>query len=87
ISEYGGIGWNVGDGWGYGKGPKTEEEFYSRLEALTSALTDNPNVSGFCYTQLTDVEQERNGLFTFSRAPKFDLPRLKKIFSKERKTQ
>lgn len=87
ISEYGGIGWNVGDGWGYGNGPKTEEELYSRLDALTSALVDNPNVSGFCYTQLTDVEQERNGLFTFSRAPKFDLPRLKKIFSKERKTQ
>ena len=84
ISEYGGIGWNVGDGWGYGNGPKTEEEFYSRLEALTSALVENPNVSGFCYTQLTDVEQERNGLFTFSRAPKFDLPRLKKIFSQPR---
>jgi hypothetical protein len=29
-------------------------------------------VAGFCYTQLTDVEQEVNGLLTFDRKPKFD---------------
>ena len=27
---------------------------------------------GFCYTQLTDVEQEVNGLYTYERVPKFD---------------
>ena len=26
---------------------------------------------GFCYTQLTDVEQEQNGLYTYQRAAKF----------------
>ena len=73
VSEYGGIGWNPdGDGWGYGTGPKTEEEFISRYKGLTDALLDNPSHMGFCYTQLTDVEQERNGLYYYDRRPKFD---------------
>ncbi len=73
ISEYGGIGWNIGgDGWGYGTGPKSEEEFIERYKGLTNVLLDNPGISAFCYTQLTDVEQEKNGLYTYGRKPKFD---------------
>ncbi len=73
ISEYGGIGWNPdGAGWGYGDGPKTEEELIKRYKGLTDALLDNPRHIGFCYTQLTDVEQERNGLYYYDRTPKFD---------------
>lgn len=80
VSEYGGI-WAPGDGewrrddgasWGYGQRPGSEEEFIARYEALTSALLDNPNICGFCYTQLYDVEQEQNGLYTYARKPKFD---------------
>lgn len=82
ISEYGGIGWATGEGWGYGNAPKSLEEFYERLGGLTSALTDNPFMFGFVYTQLTDVEQERNGLYTFDRKPKFDLAKLKSIFGR-----
>ena len=73
VSEYGGIAWNPdGEGWGYGNGPKTEEEFIERYRGLTNALLDNPHHMGFCYTQLTDVEQERNGLYYYDRRPKFD---------------
>ena len=72
VSEYGGIGWNTADGWGYGKGPKTEAEFKARYEALTDALLQNPLMFAFCYTQLTDVEQERNGVYTYERQPKLD---------------
>ena len=73
VSEYGGIGWNPdGKGWGYGTGPKTEEEFIARYKGLTDALLDNPNLMGFCYTQLTDVEQEINGLYYYNRTPKFN---------------
>jgi beta-glucuronidase len=39
-------------------------------------LLDNPRVFGYCYTQLTDVFQERNGIFAFDREAKFDLARL-----------
>lgn len=83
ISEYGGIGWATGDGWGYGNNPKTLDEFYERLAGLTGALTDNPAMFGYVYTQLTDVEQEKNGLYTYDRKPKFDNAKLKAIFGKK----
>lgn len=73
VSEYGGIGWDTGDGWGYGNAPKTLDELYARHQGLTDALLDNPMMFGFCYTQLTDVEQERNGIYTYDRKPKFDI--------------
>ena len=72
ISEYGGIRWSAGDGWGYGNAPKTEEEFLARYRGLTEVLLNNPRFFGFCYTQLTDVEQEQNGLYTYDRTAKFD---------------
>ncbi|MBQ9087113.1 MAG: beta-galactosidase [Clostridia bacterium] len=76
ISEYGGIGWNVNlnqtNAWGYGNNPKTEKEFLERFRGLTEALLFNPYITGLCYTQLTDVEQETNGLYTYDRQAKFD---------------
>ncbi len=72
VSEYGGIRWTDDqNGWGYGQAPATREEFLARYEGLTRALLRNPGHMGFCYTQLTDVEQEQNGLYTFDRRPKF----------------
>ena len=37
---------------------------------------------GYCYTQLTDVEQEQNGIYCYDRSAKFDMDRIKAIFSK-----
>lgn len=90
VSEFGGICWDesgTSDGWGYGDAPKTKEEFLSRLKGLTDALLDNSKVFGFCYTQLYDVEQEINGLYTYGREPKFDSADLYKIFSKKAKVE
>lgn len=75
VSEYGGIKWVVDGpdaGWGYGDAPQTPEEFIERYRGLTHALLSNPGICALCYTQLTDVEQERNGLYTYDRKPKFD---------------
>ena len=83
MSEYGGTAWSAENGWGYGNAPKTEEEWYARVRALTDALLDNPNIFAFCYTQLTDVEQEQNGLYTYDRKPKFDVKKLHAIFSRK----
>lgn len=77
ISEYGGIKWSATEGnsrhvsWGYGDAPKSEQEFMDRYKGLTDALLDNPCFFGFCYTQLTDVEQEQNGVYTYDRKEKF----------------
>ena len=87
LSEYGGIQWDTDKvgGWGYGNAPKTEEEFFERFEGLTSALINCPYVCGFCYTQLYDIEQEVNGLYTYERKPKFDMTKIKSIIQEERK--
>lgn len=83
VSEYGGIKWDVEhieeSAWGYGKAPKTEEEFIERYRGLTECLLKNPCIMGFCYTQLYDVEQEVNGLYTYDRKPKFDPEIFRKI--------
>ncbi len=86
ISEYGGIKWDVEgqieDSWGYGDGPKTEEEYIARYKGLTDVLLDNPHMFGFCYTQLYDVEQEVNGLYTYDRKPKMDMGIFRQINSR-----
>lgn len=77
VSEYGGIKWNGGQfendekSWGYGESPRTQEELCERYCALTGVLLENPAIAGFCYTQLTDIEQEQNGLYYYDRTKKF----------------
>ena len=90
VSEYGGIRWAAGEkdenkfgSWGYGKDVADLEDFYARYQGLTDALLDNCEMFGLCYTQLTDVEQEQNGLYTYDRQPKFDTKRLHAIMSRK----
>lgn len=63
VTEYGGCAFekDAADGWGYGQSVRTEEDFLRRFNDLRAAI-DGLNVSGYCYTQLTDVQQEKNGL-------------------------
>lgn len=82
LSEFGGIGWfpkATEDSWGYGNQPETLDEFYQRFQDLVDVQLDNPNFFGYCYTQLTDIEQEKNGLFAYDRSLKFDSDKLKVI--------
>ncbi len=89
VSEYGGIKWDkdaLNDhkaSWGYGTMPESEEEFIERYKGVTDPLLDNKYMFGFCYTQLYDVEQEKNGLYTYEREPKFDMEIFKKINSRK----
>lgn len=85
VSEYGGIWWNPGDeaGWGYGQRPASEEEFIERYKGLTEALLNNPKICALCYTQLYDVEQEVNGLYTYGRKAKFNPEIIKAINSQK----
>ena len=87
VSEFGGTYWNIDEdpsaAWGYGQAPKSLEEFYARFEGLVNALLDNPKMCAFCYTQLTDVYQEKNGIYAFDRRIKFDLDKLHAIMSRK----
>ena len=91
VDEYGGTWWDPNaveteqaadrkSSWGYGKRPTDIEEVYHRIEKLTAILLNHPNIAGYCYTQLTDIEQEQNGIYTYDRREKFDAARLKKYF-------
>ena len=93
LDEFGGIKW-VKDqdrqavnsqtvSWGYGQAPRSLEEFYARLEGMVDALLSlSGQMCGYCYTQLTDVEQEENGVYFYDRSPKFDMSRINAIFSR-----
>lgn len=72
MSEYGGIAINSEEGWGYGKQVKNEKELIERFTKLTNAIKNIPYISGYCYTQLTDVQQEINGLMDTERNYKID---------------
>jgi beta-galactosidase/beta-glucuronidase len=94
VDEYGGIKWIssidkkfADNSWGYGEEPKSHEEFYQRLEGLTDVILGLEHICGFCYTQLTDIEQEQNGIYNYDRTEKFDMQRILKIFSKPKKTK
>ncbi len=79
ISEFGGTAY-VSDeqrGWGYGDGVGGDEEFLERFASLVGAV-DRLCLSGFCYTQLTDVQQEVNGLLHEDRTPKVPLEEIAK---------
>ncbi|MFW6260715.1 MAG: glycoside hydrolase family 2 protein [Spirochaetota bacterium] len=85
VDEFGGIKW-VGEidadsnegrkddtqAWGYGGTPRTRDEFFGRLAGLVETLLGFDHIAGWCYTQLTDVEQEQNGVYWYDRSKKFD---------------
>ncbi|MFJ6901873.1 glycoside hydrolase family 2 protein [Streptomyces hokutonensis] len=88
-SEFGGIHWPTDQAglpdatsWGYGSTPASEEAWYERFAGLMDALIDNPVMFGYCFTQLTDVFQEQNGIYRFDRRQKLDVARIRKIQSR-----
>ncbi|MFT5474555.1 MAG: beta-galactosidase/beta-glucuronidase [Kiritimatiellia bacterium] len=90
VDEFGGIKWIppsseafADNSWGYGDAPQTLDAFYARLEGLVNVLLSFDHISGYCYTQLTDVEQEQNGIYNYDRSAKFDIERIRAIFSRQ----
>ncbi|MBQ7624279.1 MAG: glycoside hydrolase family 2 [Clostridia bacterium] len=81
LTEFGGVKYAPGGGetsWGYQESA-TAEEFLAKYRELVEAVYSCPDIKGFCYTQLTDVETEQNGLLTYDREPKTDLAKIKEI--------
>lgn len=81
FSEVGGIAFadTKGDEWGYGRGAADEEAFLERYKATISAILEVPYIVGFCYTQLTDVQQEVNGLLKEDRTYKVSPEKIREI--------
>lgn len=87
IDEFGGLAWvpperrHAANTWGYGKAIKSEDEFFAILRGEVEDILKVKSIVGFCYTQLTDVEQEQNGVYFYDRTPKFDIEKFKAIFT------
>lgn len=84
ISEFGGVAFDVEnnesyDSWGYGERLKDKDTVLKKIKDLHQAVMDIEGVCGFCYTQLTDVEQEINGLLDHQHRYKFDPQDIKDI--------
>lgn len=82
MTEYGGIALAKdadGGNWGYNGAARDESSFLERFEAITQAFKKMPVFCGYCYTQLTDVFQEVNGLLDMNRNPKADLETIRRI--------
>lgn len=85
LTEVGGIAYqnDESDSWGYTQA-NDEDAFLRQFEHVIGNILESPVVSGLCYTQLTDVEQETNGLLTYDRKPKVDPEKIKRIMDKWR---
>ena len=77
FSEYGGVSYSNKEGWGY-HNAQSEESFVEGYLARTNAIFDCECI-GYCYTQLTDVEQEQNGLYHYDRSRKLSDEATKRI--------
>lgn len=83
FTEFGGVAMRSdanGENWGYGESATNAEAFYRRIERLLNGVARCP-FCGYCYTQLTDCQQEVNGLLDYEHKPKFDTERLRAIFT------
>ncbi|SFT03924.1 glycoside hydrolase family 2 protein [Paenibacillus sp. BC26] len=80
MSEFGGVSFmkSAAEGWGY-SAAKDSQDFLERIVNIIHPILNNGVFQGYCYTQLTDVEQEKNGLLTFNREPKLPLEIIKQI--------
>lgn len=83
VTEYGGIAFESdnSENWGYNGAVKDEGSFLARYSSITSAIRNTKYICGYCYTQLTDVMQEINGLMTADRKLKVSLEEIRQVNS------
>ena len=82
LTEFGGVryvpGTEVKNSWGYCDA-SSAEEFADKCAEIMKAVHESPVIQGYCYTQLTDVEAEENGLLTYQRGLKMPLEKIRAI--------
>jgi len=84
ITEFGGLSYapEAGQKWfGYGT-VSSAEEYLAKFTEIVTALLDSTEVAGFCYTQLTDTLQERNGLLDEDRNPKLPIEAIREVVTR-----
>jgi beta-galactosidase/beta-glucuronidase len=81
LSECGGVGFgHHDDAFSYGDLPLTQNELQAQIEKIANAVDEADRLNGFVWTQLTDIQQEINGLLYFDRSPKIPVHTFREIF-------
>ena len=85
VTEFGGTAYSIqsvpDEAWGYNREASSPDDFRIRISQLMDLIYRRNDIQGFVYTQLTDVQQEINGLFTCDRKPKIPVDTLRSLFS------
>ncbi len=86
LTECGGVGYvgeneRSGDEFAYGELPATTVALESDCRAIAREISAAKTLGGYVWTQLTDVQQEVNGVLYFDRTPKLPLETFREIFS------
>jgi beta-galactosidase/beta-glucuronidase len=86
LTECGGVGFETGsatkDAFAYGELPTDTTALEHEIRQIMASINASETLQGFVWTQLTDVQQEINGLLYFDRRPKLPLTTLQEIFGK-----
>ena len=86
LTEFGGIAFKndlfSAGSWGYNESVATDNAFEETLTTQISSILKSSLLCGYCYTQLTDVMQEVNGLLHPDRTPKIAFEKYRKIFGR-----
>lgn len=79
LTEFGGISYRVqGEGWGY-TAVADGHRFIDEYRRILLNIKESTGLFGYCYTQLSDVEQEINGLLTYDRKPKVPVEKIREV--------
>ena len=82
FTEFAGIAFDYSNKdreWGYGGKVHDEQGYLERYASQLRYIKKMKDIRGFCMTQLTDVEIEKNGLYTFERKPKMDISKIREL--------
>lgn len=84
LTEFGGVSFapEAGEEWFAYSTVGSPEEFVEKFAELVGPLMDSPVIAGLCWTQLTDTEQEVNGLLTADRRPKAPLEAFRAVLQR-----
>lgn len=82
LTEFGGVSISSTDqsekDWGYSQ-YNSKEELFEHLREIFNVLKRSPNLCGYCYTQFTDIEYEKNGLLSYDRTPKLKIEKIAEL--------
>ena len=83
LSEFGAVSF-IGENrevehWGYGEAAESRAAFLTLLRQVIATASGLDGISGWCYTQFSDVEKEKNGLLCADRTPKVEASLIREI--------